>query len=1526
MQRKLNTRFLVILTVLVVAGLFGMVIGGRYLFRGTADKHLKMADLYTREGRLADAADEYKTAISLDRRNPETFVKLGDVMRLLTRNDPMMVDKDKQYWTMALEVDPSYLPAMQRLLDAYLEDVQVLMPSPIRFELVRDTCSRILAVDPNDARAEANLHMSWLQRWMVGVETPPDQIDESMKKLSLVQQKDPANIDAPFILSRAKIQRANVLFAQDRRDEASAALGEAELIMQQAVESNPDNARVFLRQGQVLMEAAAAYTKDPGRRKTYRAMGAAAVTRARELVKPEDPAYGEVNMYAAAVHTQEQKNEQAEVIYRELLERRPEDRTVRIALAQLLAADQNKRQEAIDLLDEAVADDQGLVGSRVRLRNEMQIRSQIVLAGLRIDALAAEKDETKKAELQERIDEHLKGIYNKQGESPEYLRLKGRLYQAQNQFVDAIQTYNRAAAMLNQMGQPANDDMMYQLARVYIAAQQTGEARNILEDLVRKYDSFIPARVLLCRVLLAEGNRDKLAGHLRYLEQAAPNDPQVTSLLLVASIQNDPKRSRAILDKMPESTREERIVKARAAYEAGMDVETQRLAGEVLKGSPSDEEAAQLAVQALLRQSKPSEAQRILDVALSANPDSRVLRLIKAQLDGGEDALVEAIDEDIDKIPDEFTRELAKSRVADSRGKPEEALQHLAKAEQVKPDAPELWDQYFQHHARQKQWEKLQPYLDKLIAANQDRAGGLLYQFRLSMAKGEVDNAITLGRQLTVKLPEFAQSWLALAQGLQAGRKYDEAKHAFLSALEKQPANFEAYRGLIETCYAMRSYDDAGRHIGDARKRMPNNNILKQMEIEHELNYGQPEKVIGMIETQAAQQQGRPQSWAMLGRAYERILQRKAAKGGDEEVRKWALKMREHYSKAFDKWPENSEFAGKLADACMLLNAKDEAETALKRHADKVTDRSEPALMLAEFYARTAQPSHAEIVLRTAAEKLPKATELWQRMAVIQMSAGKPDEALKTLDSAPDQDQVLTQKLELLLQTQNTARAKEVIKDAIARKGEDFGLINAQAYVALQENDLTAAKNLADRSLALKPNNPIALHQRALAKLKSTPADVEGAIIDLKVAMQQAPQNIELRMTAAEAYLGRRDRDSAIREMEVAAALSPRNRVIWNQLMEQYLTSNPPRVEDARSLVEQVRAAGGNTLELTMRSATVAQMRKDVATAITEMRRAIDMSGGKEEVVHAYMSMLLALGQYELALKESDQLVGQNPDAWWIRHVRAAAKARMGAKDEALSEWELALSLAERMKDDQGAITVVRGIAQDIGLAQIMPRVIERSKQDARWTILGAWLYHAAGDWRNAVSMVDQTVASLDSLSAEEQTRAMAIAGAVYLTTQPPLIDKAMDLYQKLLARDPNDLQTLNNLACLHMDSMTPPQPAKALEYSKRAYEQMRQRGVVQPLILDTHGWVLVHNNRIGEGIELLQEVVVRQPFPEARYHLAQAFAMNNDLQPASRHLTEAKAMVADMEAKGLTVDPALKTKIEQLAAKLQAQVPATQP
>ena len=56
--------------------------------------------------------------------------------------------------------------------------------------------------------------------------------------------------------------------------------------------------------------------------------------------------------------------------------------------------------------------------------------------------------------------------------------------------------------------------------------------------------------------------------------------------------------------------------------------------------------------------------------------------------------------------------------------------------------------------------------------------------------------------------------------------------------------NLDALRGLVECSYAQGKNDDAKRYIDTGRRIAPNSEVFKEFELNHELNYGDPQKVI----------------------------------------------------------------------------------------------------------------------------------------------------------------------------------------------------------------------------------------------------------------------------------------------------------------------------------------------------------------------------------------------------------------------------------------------------------------------------------------------------------------------------------------------------------------------------------------------------------------------------------------------------------------------------------------------------------
>lgn len=92
----------------------------------------------------------------------------------------------------------------------------------------------------------------------------------------------------------------------------------------------------------------------------------------------------------------------------------------------------------------------------------------------------------------------------------------------------------------------------------------------------------------------------------------------------------------------------------------------------------------------------------------------------------------------------------------------------------------------------------------------------------------------------------------------------------------------------------------------------------------------------------------------------------------------------------------------------------------------------------------------------------------------------------------------------------------------------------------------------------------------------------------------------------------------------------------------------------------------------------------------------------------------------------------------------------------------------------------------------------------------------------------------------------------------------AVKWYEKTVELAPNSPASLNNLAWLYYEQKNP----KALELAAKAYKLDQNN----PFIIDTYGWILVENNQVSEGYELLQRAASLAPTnKEIQDHLAAA-------------------------------------------------------
>lgn len=145
-------------------------------------------------------------------------------------------------------------------------------------------------------------------------------------------------------------------------------------------------------------------------------------------------------------------------------------------------------------------------------------------------------------------------------------------------------------------------------------------------------------------------------------------------------------------------------------------------------------------------------------------------------------------------------------------------------------------------------------------------------------------------------------------------------------------------------------------------------------------------------------------------------------------------------------------------------------------------------------------------------------------------------------------------------------------------------------------------------------------------------------------------------------------------------------------------------------------------------------------------------------------------------------------------------------------------------------------------------------------------------------------------------TAANRVLATLYEQTKE--YDKAVDRYQRVLEKEPNDVLVLNNLAFALATRQGKAADARPL--AERAYTISRGA----PLIADTLGWVFHLLGDSAQALKFLQQAVTALPkHGEVRYHYAAVLAAAGDRTRAAQELTAA-----------LDLDPSLKTRDDVVA------------
>jgi len=244
---------------------------------------------------------------------------------------------------------------------------------------------------------------------------------------------------------------------------------------------------------------------------------------------------------------------------------------------------------------------------------------------------------------------------------------------------------------------------------------------------------------------------------------------------------------------------------------------------------------------------------------------------------------------------------------------------------------------------------------------------------------------------------------------------------------------------------------------------------------------------------------------------------------------------------------------------------------------------------------------------------------------------------------------------------------------------------------------------------------------------------------------------------------------------------------------------------------------------------------------------------------------------------------------------------------------------------------LVKSMIQSLGAKITEEKLIVRKAP--RWEIELTQVYMTERNWPKLVTLLDSLLdeTRFRDLREHLQMRVLRVSGQAYpaaSATIPGTYEKGIANCERYIRElDKRNapaftrVEALNNLATLVAENPKGANPQQAKQYSKKAYDIMKDGSAFYPSIADTHGWILVLCGQLEEGIDVLKDatnITQEGRIPaEAYYHLGEAYLKKSLNEDALINLDRAAQMFDESVKKGVFVDPDLKQKVE--AAKLRA-------
>lgn len=552
-------------------------------------------------------------------------------------------------------------------------------------------------------------------------------------------------------------------------------------------------------------------------------------------------------------------------------------------------------------------------------------------------------------------------------------------------------------------------------------------------------------------------------------------------------------------------------------------------------------------------------------------------------------------------------------------------------------------------------------------------------------------------------------------------------------------------------------------------------------------------------------------------------------------------------------------FARQILAQMRLSEGKPRDAAALLQPLLEASPSDDLLVMAARANMAAGDTPAAKILLTKATQSnSPSDVAVAADLARALLAAGEPDEALTALPPSRGlpADEVATLeglRLAALLARNDGKPARKLASELAAREpgNAPLQLLLSDFYTRVGALDL--ARKAAERAATVRRDDPGAALR--LARLDALGGDMKAAESRLVAAAARNPTNATLPALLAELHAARGDSKAALDALAKAQKLAPTDTNL--RLREAQLRLASGDLQGAnRATEEAARRAPADKAVLNARVATLVKS-KDHAAALKLVEDALRDHPGDPALSVLRANVQASAGQIDAAISTVQRLVDADPKSIPLLSALAELQLRKG---DTVAARATARNVDGVVKGHPAAILIDAEIAVREKRFAAAADAFAAANVRAKSATLAVREFGV----RREGKLANPEQSLTQWLQSNPDDLAVNLVLAEYRLGQGNA-RAALALYERVVARDGNNVLALNNAASAAAQLG---EPKAALAFAERAYTRAPRSAP----ILDTYGWALTLDGQHAKALEVLDNAR-REPgaLPDMEHHYAMA-------------------------------------------------------